>query len=126
MAEPIAISQSVGPSVHLDYSPVTVASSLSIGSGGLLVLGIQPLLLGGLIERSILNDTSLGWAATTEILCMSLGVFLGPRLLVRDNPRLIIISAALFMALTNLATLVTARPASVLLARGSAGLAEGI
>jgi MFS transporter, DHA1 family, inner membrane transport protein len=90
------------------------------------VLGVQPMLLGRLIEKGILNDTSLGWAATTEILCMALGVFLGPWLLATRNPRPTIVLAALCMAVANLATLITSTAASVLGARGAAGLAEGL
>lgn len=125
MTDPVAISEPVDSPVQHDYAPVTVASSLSIGAGGLLILGIQPILLGGLIENGVLNDTSLGWSATIEILSVALGVFLGPRLLVK-NPRLVIIVAALLMAFANLATPMTAHVDSVLLARGAAGLAEGI
>ena len=64
MTDPVAISEPVDSPVQHDYAPVTVASSLSIGAGGLLILGIQPILLGGLIENGVLNDTSLRWSAS--------------------------------------------------------------
>lgn len=125
MNDSIAMTELADSPAQHDYSPSTVASTLCIGAGGLLILGIQPVLMAGLIETGVLNDTSLGWSATTEILSVTLGVYLGPRWLVTQKPRFVIIVAALWMTLANLATPIASHTASVLWIRGAAGLAEG-
>lgn len=103
----------------------TIALSLLIGSGGTLVLGILPLLLGALLERGTVDTTQLGWVGTAEVLAMAFGVLVGSRILNRPSARTIVFGAGCLMAVANLGTMVANGPNEVLLARGAAGLAEG-
>lgn len=103
----------------------TVALTLTIGSGGTLVLGIQPLLLETLLSGGRLNASELGWVATGEVLGIALGILLGVRIF-SSAGQLKLAAAGLVMAVANLATLVASRPELILAARSLAGLAEGV
>jgi MFS transporter, DHA1 family, inner membrane transport protein len=103
----------------------TVALTLTIGSGGTLVLGIQPLLLETFLSGGRLNASELGWVATSEVLGIALGILLGARVL-SEAGQLKLAVAGLLMALANLMTLAASRPELILAARGLAGLAEGV
>jgi MFS family permease len=107
-------------------SPRTIALNLLIGSGGTLVVGIQPLLLETLLSQGRLNARQLGWVATAEVLGMAVGVLFGSRILAGQAARGIVAGAGLLMALANLGTLIASQPASILAVRSVAGIAAGL
>ncbi len=104
----------------------TITLSMVIGAGGILILGIQPLLLGGLLNAGKIDAVQLGWIATVEVLGMALGVFLGARWMAGANGKLVAVAAGLIMALANAATPGADSVMTIGLARTLAGLAEGV
>lgn len=104
----------------------TIALTLTIGSGGTLVLGVQPVLLETLLSQGRLNASQVGWVATVEVLGMALGVLVGTQTLGRRAGRAIAVAAGLLMALANLATLFAGQPNFILPIRALSGLAEGV
>jgi predicted MFS family arabinose efflux permease len=103
-----------------------IALTLTIGAGGTLVLGIQPLLLETLLSQGRVNASQLGWVATAEVLGMALGVLLGTRMLSGPKGRPIAAVAGLIMALSNLATLFANEPLLIVCIRALTGAAEGV
>jgi predicted MFS family arabinose efflux permease len=103
----------------------SVAAALWIGSVGLLVLGLQPILLGALLNEERVNFDQLALAATVEILAIGIGSIASAFLLGRGTIRL---KAAVFLVLAAIFDHFTATagdPTGIVLARGLAGLAEG-
>lgn len=103
----------------------TITLTLIIGSGGALLLGIQPLLLETLLAAGRLDPRELGWVATGEVLGMAVGILLGVRTLWVAG-RLKVATAGLVMAAANLMTLATRQPEWILAVRILAGLSEGV
>lgn len=106
-------------------SRINVFAALWVGSVGLLVLGLQPILLGALLTSGRVNFDQLALAATVEILAIGIGSVLSAFLLGSGAVRL---KAAIFLVLTaifNHATAATDGPTTVIVTRGLAGLAEG-
>lgn len=102
-----------------------VVAALWAGSVGLLVLGLQPILLGALLTGGRVNFDQVALAATVEILAIGIGSVLSAFLLGSGAVRL---KAALCLVLTavfNHATAATDGPTAVIVSRGLAGLAEG-
>lgn len=104
----------------------TIAISLFLGSGGFLIFGIMPIVLGGLLSSGRVNTVQLGWAATVETLFIAFGMLLATKLLRNPRMRWIVIGGGIAMAVANLLTLMVANPGQLLLTRGVAGLGEGI
>ncbi len=106
-------------------SRINVFAALWVGSVGLLVLGLQPILLGALLTSGRVNFDQLALAATVEILAIGIGSVLSAFLLGSGAVRL---KAAIFLVLTaifNHATAATDGPTTIIVTRGLAGLAEG-
>jgi MFS transporter, DHA1 family, inner membrane transport protein len=104
----------------------TIALTLTIGSGGTLVLGVQPVLLETLLAQGRLNVSQVGWIATAEVLGMALGVLLGTQTLGGRAARPMAVAAGFGMALANLGTLFAGQPNVILALRALSGLAEGV
>jgi DHA1 family inner membrane transport protein len=103
-----------------------IALTLTIGAGGTLVVGIQPLLLETLLAQGRVNASQLGWLATAEVLGMALGVLLGSRMLSGRKGRPIAAVAGLIMAISNFATLFASEPLLIVCIRALSGAAEGV
>lgn len=106
-------------------SRTNVFAALWAGSVGLLVLGLQPILLGALLTGGRVNFDQVALAATVEILAIGIGSVISAFMLGSGAVRL---KAAICLVLTagfNHATAVTDGPTAVILTRGLAGLAEG-
>ncbi|NML90668.1 MFS transporter [Sphingobium sp. TB-6] len=103
----------------------TIMLSMMIGAVGILILGIQPLLLGALLNAGKINAVELGWIATVEVLGMALGVWIGARLMAGSQGKRIAVAACLLMALANAITPSADTVMTIAWARSLAGLAEG-
>lgn len=101
------------------------ALSLLIGTGGIMVTGIQPLLLGSLLSRGIITPSELGIAGAVEIFALAAGIVLASRWLTTGS-RLKIVAAGLAMGLFNAATGLAGTGWQVILLRTLAGLSEGV
>jgi hypothetical protein len=103
-----------------------VGAALAVGTVGVLMVGIQPILLGELVEARQVTLEGVGLVAMGEIIALGLGVVLGDALLSWSRLRLITIVAALCAAALDLLTLGASGDVQMLAVRAAAGLAEGV
>ncbi|WP_307552911.1 MFS transporter [Xanthomonas sacchari] len=99
---------------------------MSIGAIALLILGVQPIVLGALVEQRLITLPGVGVVAMGEIIALGIGVALGDALLPVSWQRPTAVMAALLAALLNLATLQAQGDAAFVALRAAAGLAEGL
>lgn len=104
----------------------SIASAILIGTSALMVLGMQPIILGGLAKAGRLSHAQLGQVAMIEVLALAVGAIVGPRILNRGAMRALTALLCLLLGGANLAMLIAATPAEIFLARGVAGLLEGL
>ncbi|KTS97885.1 hypothetical protein NS376_17345 [Pseudomonas oryzihabitans] len=106
--------------------PLQVAAALLLGSLALLILGLQPLLLGELFTSGRASLDGLGLVAMGEIVALGLGVMLGEVLGLRlDLPRLLL--PAILLAIgTDLFSAYAVGDLPLLGLRALAGLGEGL
>src|ERR1019366_4441660 len=76
---------SSAPAQHPDWlvgnpSTVQIAAALWVGSVGLLILGLQPVLLGALFDEHRINLDELALVATAEIIAIGSGSAVGAML----------------------------------------------
>jgi len=106
-------------------SAVQVAAALWIGSVGLLILGLQPVLLGALFNEHRIDLDMLALVATAEIIAIGVGSAVAAMLFSTRHLRLK--SAILLVALAALdyAVSFTQTSNAILLVRTLAGVVEG-
>ena len=103
-----------------------VASTLWLGSLGLLILGVQPVVLEPLVRFGRIGEASLGAAATIEILAIAIGSMLGARLLRSLPARAVAVAGLVPFATANLAMHWQTGLAPLLALRALSGLAGGV
>ncbi len=103
-----------------------LAAALSIGAIALLILGVQPIVLGALVEQHLITLPGVGVVAMGEIIALGIGVALGDALLPVSWQRATAVVAALLAAALNLATVQAQGDAAFVALRAAAGLAEGL
>ncbi|MBO9827284.1 MFS transporter [Xanthomonas sp. A2111] len=99
---------------------------MSIGAIALLILGVQPIVLGALVEQRLITLPGVGVVAMGEIIALGIGVALGDALLPVSWQRATAVVAALLAAALNLATVQAQGDAAFVALRAVAGLAEGL
>lgn len=104
----------------------TLMTALSVGSLALLVIGLQPILLGELLDAHQVSLEGLGLVAMAEIICLGLGVLLGDLFLSLNHLRSATCLAALIAAALNVTTLRAHGDLGFAMYRSAAGLAEGV
>ncbi|HSI56769.1 MAG TPA: MFS transporter [Ideonella sp.] len=109
-----------------DVSTPQVAAALAIGTLGVLMVGVQPILLGELVEAKQVSLEGVGIVAMAEIVTLGLGVVLGDALLPWSRLRLITIVAALLASCLDMLTLGVTGDGPMTAVRAAAGLAEGV
>lgn len=105
-------------------SAARIAAFLAVGSIALIMAGVQPVVLGGLVTAGRLDVSQLGWSVTIEFLAIGVGVGLADALLPPRRLKLIGLTAALLLAAINFAAFEVSG-LGVVVTRGLAGLAEG-
>ncbi len=105
---------------------VSVACAMLIGTNALMILGVQPLLLGALTEEGRLSVAALGRLAMVEVLALALGSAVGSRIMVGNGIRLKTSMACAFLALTDFGTYFANSPMALFALRASAGAVEGL
>jgi predicted MFS family arabinose efflux permease len=105
-------------------SPLQISLALTVGSTALLMLGLQPLLLGALVEQGRLTVDQLGLAATAELLALGLTSGLLASLLKPARVRIINALACAALAAANILSVVTSGYGFVA-SRALAGMAAG-
>ena len=116
----------MSPNHDLKISPAQVAAALAVGTIAVLMVGVQPILLGELVEARQVSLEGVGIVAMAEIIMLGLGVLLGDALLPGARLRLITIVAALCAAGLDLLTLQATGDGAMTGVRAAAGLAEGV
>lgn len=103
-----------------------VVAALAIGTIAVLMVGIQPIVLGELVEAHQVSLEGVGIVAMAEIILLGLGVVLGDALLPVGQLRFITIAAALAAAGLDGLTLRATGDGAMTAVRAAAGLAEGV
>lgn len=109
-----------------ELSFVEVVTALLIGSAALLVLGLQPILLGELLEAKQVSLEGIGLVAMAEIIALGAGVLLGEIGQPTTRLRSMTVVAATAAVALDLLTLRASGDLGFALVRGAAGLAEGM
>lgn len=100
--------------------------AIAVGSIALLMLGLQPLVLGALLESGRVSLEGVGLVAMAEIVGLGAGVLLGDLVLPLGRLRLATAIAALIGAGLNVATLHVAGDLVFSVIRAAAGIGEGV
>lgn len=100
--------------------------ALALGSIAVLMVGLQPLLLGELLAQNRLSLEGVGLVAMGEILSLGLGVVLGDLLRSVFSLRVLTVVAILAASGMDLITANTTGDGALALTRALAGLAEGL
>lgn len=108
------------------FFPRQISSALLIGSVALLMLGLQPILLGELVTTHAITMEGVGIIAMGEIVTLGLGLALGDALPSLPRYRLITVIAALFAAGLDGATSFASGDSQMIALRAAAGLSEGV
>ncbi len=83
-------------------STTQFAAYLIVGVVGMMICGVQPVLLGALVAEKRLSAAGLGWATTAEFLTLGLGILAAGALLKPRRLRLIAIGSALVTGLADI------------------------
>src|SRR6266852_1750464 len=62
-------------------STTAITAVLTIGSVGMMMCGVQPVLLGTLVQEQRLSAAGLGWTTTAEFLALGIGIMAAGALL---------------------------------------------
>ncbi|TIL70928.1 MAG: MFS transporter, partial [Mesorhizobium sp.] len=106
-------------------SGLQLASALWIGSVGLLILGLQPVLLGALYTEGHVTGDELALVATAEMIAIAIGSGVVAMALSARNMRWKSAILLLLLAAANWWTAHAAGANALIGARSLAGLAEG-
>lgn len=116
----------MSPNPDLKIPPAQVAAALAVGTVAVLMVGVQPIVLGELVEARQVSLAGVGIVAMAEIIMLGLGVLLGDAFLPGARLRLITIVAALCAASLDIFTVLTTGDVAMTAVRAAAGLAEGV
>jgi predicted MFS family arabinose efflux permease len=102
-----------------------IVAVMFVGVAGIMIAGLQPLLLGTLSHEGRITANQLGQAATAELLALGLAAFLAGAVLKPVRLKLIAVVMALVLAALDAATPL-AEGDNITLIRGLAGLPSGV
>lgn len=104
---------------------IVIGSSMLIGTASLMILGIQPVLLGALTQEGRISEAALGRLATVEVLALAIGSAIGARVLRQGRIALKVAVGCALLAVFNVAIYIAHDPVMLFVTRGLAGLLEG-
>lgn len=104
------------------FSRAEIAAALLLGCVALMMLGLQPVLLGELVNRQRITLEGVGVVAMGEIFALGVGVILAEKLLPLGRLRETAACASVLLAGTNVLTLVAKGDLACTLVRLLAGL----
>jgi hypothetical protein len=113
------------PYVVQDGVPA-IAAAMWIGSAALMVLGIQPILLAGLVGEHQITDALLGRLATTEVLAIAAASAIGTALFRTSGMRLKAAVLSVLLTIANAACCYAHGATAFFLLRLTAGVLEGL
>jgi len=102
-----------------------LAGILLVGTMGMLICGVQPVLLGSLVLEHRLSAVALGWATTAEFVTLALGIWLAGTFWRPTQMRARVALAAVLAIVADL-LVVGEHGTQVLINRTLAGLPEGV
>ena len=102
-----------------------IAAVLLIGTVGMMMCGVQPVLLGTLVIEGRLTAAGLGWTTTAEFLTLGIGIMVAGAWFRPTHLRSRAALAALIVAMADTA-IVTESGWEIIANRAIAGLAEGV
>ena len=101
------------------------AAAIAVGTNGLMVIGVMPVLLGALADAHRLTAAGIGQTAMIELLGMGVATGLAGAFLRPARLRFIGLASAILLTLLDLGTGFVSG-AAVMAVRGAAGVAEGL
>jgi hypothetical protein len=110
---------------HESFTPLETSVVLFAGVIGVLILGLQPVLLGALVDEHRLSLPELGEVATLELLTMAAAASLAGARLRPERLRLVAVLAGLGLAVCDAAT-IRCHGSGILALRALAGIPSGI
>lgn len=120
-SDAITVHEAVGPSLSLTEA----SAAMAMGMVSLLMMGVLPVLLGGLVDLHRLSAEGIGISATVEGLVMGVATGLAGPVLPPNGLRMWGLVSAVMLAGLDLAT-AQASGGAVIALRALAGLPEGI
>jgi hypothetical protein len=111
----------IGPAPSLAQA----VAVMTVGVMGIMIAGLQPLLLGTLAQEGRLSAAQLGHAATAELLTMGLAAGMAGAWLKPERLKLIGLGSGLLLAGLNAATVLTSGEMTTLV-RAAAGAPSGL
>jgi predicted MFS family arabinose efflux permease len=103
-----------------------IFAALAVGTIAVLMIGVQPILLGELVDAKQVSLEGVGIVAMGEIVTLGLGVVLGDAMLPWSRLKLITIVAAVLASILDMLTLLAVGDGQLTAVRMAAGLAEGV
>ncbi|GLQ51615.1 MFS transporter [Dyella flava] len=111
-------------SVSIAFRRSEIVAALAVGCVALMMLGLQPALLGDLIEQHRISLEGVGIVAMGEIFSLGIGVVLAEKFLPLDRLRPVAVLGSLLLVTVNLLTLMVHGDAACVAMRIAAGLLE--
>ncbi len=121
MSDEGVVHEAVGPPM----TGLEAAGAIGVGVNSLLVLGVIPVLLGGMVDEHRLTNQDIGLVTMVEVLTMGVATALAGILIKPRRLKLIGILSTLALAAVDLASARTSG-GGVFAARGVAGVFEGV
>lgn len=106
-------------------SGLEIFAVMFVGVAGIMIAGLQPLLLGTMAQEGRITANQLGQAATAELLAMGAAAFLAGAILKPERMKIIGVLMALMLAGLDAATPLFVGD-TITLVRGMAGLPSGV
>jgi hypothetical protein len=127
MAQTQAAEHAPGTPLWIGAKPsgAPLAGVLLIGTMGMLICGVQPVLLGSLVLEHRLSSAALGWATTAEFLTLALGIWLAGTFWKPTRMRARVALAAVLAIVADW-LVIGEHGTQVLVNRTLAGLPEGV
>ena len=103
-----------------------IFAALAVGTVAVLMIGVQPILLGELVEAKQVSLEGVGIVAMGEIVTLGLGVVLGDAVVPWSRLKVITIVAAVLASCLDMLTLLAVGDGQLTAVRMAAGLTEGV
>jgi len=102
------------------------ASALLIGANSILVVGIQPVMVGTLLNEHRIEMAQVGQLAMTELLMLTVGIMFANVFQPLKNLRLVAVMTGLVGVVFNVASIVGSSAVELIVLRAAAGFTEGV
>lgn len=105
--------------------PRPVAAAIVIGTAVLFIFGLQPIILGGAVEKGLLDERGVGTLAMIEMMLLALGNIVGQTVM-NGRMRIKVAVAAAALTAIDLACVLARSGTDLIALRSVAGLLEGL